>query len=416
MIHVCFGLHDKTGRYSKFTGTAMLSIFENISTPPQLPSITVHILHDNTLTQDNRDKFIYLAGRYGQLVKFYNVEELCADKINEFIELIPAIKIAWSTIGTFFKFLISKILPVEVEKVIYLDSDIIVNLDIKELWQIEIGTKPLAAVPEIEANSYNYKIREAAKKYLINEGFVEYEDYFNAGVFVMNLEYLRNAENLLMNGVKWRGEHTQCNCFDQDIWNYLFSKNYFKLPVKFDRFVYNERPQGINQIQKAIYHYAVVAINLDMIDPFNRLWMEYFMKTPWFDAESIGNLYESFRQNQIELKYTMIKFSSALSGKTRAFIVSAEYFEAIREIFRVRSDEEIISINSNTIKLQDLLDAMNTVASRGEKVFIVMVPNFSFDTFEQFGFVYGENLFNGFDFLSEAHGLQSNSYPLIKAM
>ncbi len=34
MIHVCFSLYDKTGSYSKFTGTAMLSLFENINTPP----------------------------------------------------------------------------------------------------------------------------------------------------------------------------------------------------------------------------------------------------------------------------------------------------------------------------------------------------------------------------------------------
>ena len=34
MIHVCFGLHDATGRYSKFMGTSMLSFFENCNTPP----------------------------------------------------------------------------------------------------------------------------------------------------------------------------------------------------------------------------------------------------------------------------------------------------------------------------------------------------------------------------------------------
>ena len=34
MIHVCFGIHDETGRYSKFTGTAMLSMFENHNTLP----------------------------------------------------------------------------------------------------------------------------------------------------------------------------------------------------------------------------------------------------------------------------------------------------------------------------------------------------------------------------------------------
>ena len=77
MIHVCFALRDETGYSAKFVGTAMLSMFENIFKP--LPSITVHILHDNTLTADNRSKFSYLAGRYGQQVKFYNVVELCAD-------------------------------------------------------------------------------------------------------------------------------------------------------------------------------------------------------------------------------------------------------------------------------------------------------------------------------------------------
>ena len=81
MIHVCFALNDATGRYSKFTGTSMLSLFGNIIPLSQSSSVTVHILHDNTLTNDNREKFIYLAGQYNQFVKFYNLEELCAEKV-----------------------------------------------------------------------------------------------------------------------------------------------------------------------------------------------------------------------------------------------------------------------------------------------------------------------------------------------
>ena len=40
MIHVCFAQYDANGRYSKFTGTAMLSIFENMNTPPRQPVST----------------------------------------------------------------------------------------------------------------------------------------------------------------------------------------------------------------------------------------------------------------------------------------------------------------------------------------------------------------------------------------
>ena len=34
MVHICFAIYDATGLYSKFTGTALLSIFENHNTPP----------------------------------------------------------------------------------------------------------------------------------------------------------------------------------------------------------------------------------------------------------------------------------------------------------------------------------------------------------------------------------------------
>ena len=68
MIHVCFCFRDKTGRYAKFAGTSMFSLFDNTKS-----EVTVHLLHDDTLTQENRDKFSYIAGRYNQSVKFYNI-------------------------------------------------------------------------------------------------------------------------------------------------------------------------------------------------------------------------------------------------------------------------------------------------------------------------------------------------------
>ena len=40
MIHVCFGLHDEDGRYSKFTGTAILSMFEMSLPPPRVSPYT----------------------------------------------------------------------------------------------------------------------------------------------------------------------------------------------------------------------------------------------------------------------------------------------------------------------------------------------------------------------------------------
>jgi len=132
MVHVCFGLHDEDGRYSKFTGTAILSMFENCPAPP--PCITVHILHDNTLADDNREKFLSIAESYGQLIKFYNVEKICADEINYISQLFKMEHTSEIfSIGKFYRLLAPQIFPDEIEKIIYLDSDIIVNLDINEL-------------------------------------------------------------------------------------------------------------------------------------------------------------------------------------------------------------------------------------------------------------------------------------------
>ena len=309
MIHVCFGLHDASGRYSKFTGTAMLSILENLLAPPQC--VTIHILHDKTLTADNRDKFIYVAGKYEQLVKFYNVEELCADKIEEIKLFAPNILTSIFSIGCMYRLLIPQVLPEDIYKAIYLDSDMLVNLDINEFWRIELGDKPIAAVPEYKASPSSFESL-TPQNYLVSSHLVRYKDYFNSGSLVMNLDYLRAHDEIITNGIKFLLDHPQCNAPDQDILNYLFSKIYLKLPAKFDRFIAHERHVSRNQIEHVIYHYTHPWLQLDMNDIFNRLWFRYFVKTPWFNEDTIGRLYENYRQLNNELKNSMANVSAAM--------------------------------------------------------------------------------------------------------
>ena len=408
MIHVCFALYDKIGRYSKFTGTAICSIFENISPPPN--AITVHILHDNTLTQDNRDKFIYLAGRYGQCVKFYNVEELCADKIAEINILLPNILKTRFSIATFYRFFIPQVLSPEINKAIYLDSDIIVNLDINELWQINLADKPLGAVPEIliETNP----LTSAAKKNLVKNNLTAPEDYFNAGVLLINLKVMRDSEKIISRGLKFLSEHQEMAFPDQDVLNYLFSKNYLKLPERFDVFLYKAREEKY-QPAPAIYHYISDTLQLHTQDPFNRLWFKYFVKTPWFNEETIGRLYAGVQQMHVGFKQSMIKLSAMMSGKTRAFVILSQGIEAIRELFSIRDDEEII-LADNQESLQKLLKEMKR--SLGKKVFFIMFPNFPFNLLIQEGFVYGRDFLIGAEFLSEAQGMPMNSYQLVKEL
>lgn len=374
----------------------------------------MHILHDNTLTQDNRDKFVYVAGRYGQVVKFYNVEQLCADKIAEMVRLVPQVKNSWLTIGAFYRLLITQILP-EIDKIIYLDSDLIVNLDIAELWRVDIADKPISAVDTADAETNHFQ--QFAEDLSFEGSGLVADNYLNSGVLLMNLEYLRKSEDLILSGVKWYGEHPKLQYMDQDILNYLFSKSYLKLPVKFNTFVREERRLSRSTIQRKIYHYLAgnfgQGLSLDNRDPFNRLWMDYFIRTPWFNAQTIWRLFDELQNRQDALKRQGLSLFAILPQKQRVFFVSQKSLMAVAKLFAIRDEEEII-IADNQDSVAILFEAMKQFC--GQKLFVVVYPGFPLDILKDAGFVQGKDFLDGVEFLSEANGVPFDSYSLVKAL
>ncbi len=386
-------------------------LYLKIPLPPPR-SVIVHILHDNTLTADNRDKFSYIAGMYNQTVKFYNVEKLCADRIAEFQRSVSnREKFEILTIASMYRLLIVDIILQN--KIIYIDSDVIVNLDIKKLWQIDLGDKILAAVSEQESSQL------ISKNYLplCIDGFVNGEDYFNAGILVMNLQQLRNESANINRGLKIVAENPRYDNLDQDILNYCFSTRYLKLPVNFNKFVVHSRRVGDYSTENRICHYISTSlgrgVNMNLDDAFNRLWFKYFAKTPWFNEETIGHIYEGTRQMYIEQKNFATQISALISGKTRAFFVEPNQIEAVRQIFYVKPEEEIIAAESP----ESLQRVANSLAAR-DKVFFILIGNYFAvaQPLIQAGFVEGRDFLNGALFLSDAHGVPFNSYSLIKLL
>lgn len=404
MIHVCFAFRDETGSFAKFAGTSMLSVFENISKP--LTPVTVHILHDDTLTDDNRDKFSYLAGRYAHAVKFYNVEKLCAKSFEE-IDKIFADTDARFNKAVLYKLFVPQVLSANVSKAIYLEPTVLVNHDISELWRVDPGNKILAAVPALAIGS---DVHTADR--VVADGFVKKENYFSSGVMVMNLNLLRAEEAKIFDGLKFAGEHKYFNLLDQTVLNYCFSTQTAPLPAKFNCFVRIAR-KNKEDVEKKIYYYTSYFLQLDMNDPFNRLWMNYLAKTPWFDAAAVGRLYESFQRVHIRLKKSLVNLSSVMAGKTRGFCVTPEYVDEMKKVFSIRDDEELIVLDDKTA-LQKVFNSMKD--SYGKKVFFIMAQGFPFSALTKAGFTFGRDFLNALEFLSEEQGMSMNSYPLIYAM
>lgn len=100
------------------------------------------------------------------------------------------------SVETYYRFLIQKLLPYY-NKVLYLDSDLIVEGDVAELYSTDLGDNLLAAVRDIDflgnVNMKNGDRLKYAKKVL---GMKNPYDYFQAGVLLLNTDEMRKLHSI----------------------------------------------------------------------------------------------------------------------------------------------------------------------------------------------------------------------------
>lgn len=85
--------------------------------------------------------------------------------------------------ATYYRLLLPSILPLDVDKVIYLDCDLIVNHSLDDLWNTDIDNYAIAACKQIGGGRDGDRLGIP----------IEY-GYFNAGVLLINVEYWREHE------------------------------------------------------------------------------------------------------------------------------------------------------------------------------------------------------------------------------
>ena len=109
---------------------------------------------------------------------------------------------------TYFRIILPEI--IDVDKVLYLDSDLIVRRPLNDLYNKNIESVAIAA-------AYDYKAQERKKEL----GIPDAASYFNAGVLLMNLEYWRNYNltNILEHYIQEMGSNLKY--WDQDALNAL---------------------------------------------------------------------------------------------------------------------------------------------------------------------------------------------------
>lgn len=87
---------------------------------------------------------------------------------------------------TYFRLFLPNLYP-QYDKVLYLDSDIVILDDIAKLYNTDMGDNLVAAAPD-DVIQFNEVFQVYVEKVV---GVADYRRYFNAGILLMNLDELR---------------------------------------------------------------------------------------------------------------------------------------------------------------------------------------------------------------------------------
>lgn len=262
-------------------------------------NVTIYILTEG-LSENN----VSLLKR--QAEKF-NSELYVKTVDSSIISKLPMPKAAAQHISpaTYYRLFVEEILPDNVDKIIYLDCDVIVRSSLLPLWNIDIEGLPLAAVYQNNSWATNkYKVKMSAYERL---NMVDAKGYFNAGVLLINVKYWReiNARMLLLDFM--RNHYERIVHHDQDILNGCFYRDVVsisdiwncRLPIK--KGFYGEAFLDKRKIRKiksdaVIVHYVnrpkpwEFACN----NPYVSEYFRYLDMTPfagWRPAVKWSNIY-----------------------------------------------------------------------------------------------------------------------------
>ena len=150
--------------------------------------------------------------------------------------------------STYYRLFIPELYP-ELSKALYLDCDLVLQEDVAQLYDLSLGDDLVGAVPDGIVGSV-----EEFKLYVQNRrDMVRAEDYFNAGVLLMNLDAMRRwnfADRFLelLERVTFKVGQ------DQDYLNVLCRGR-----VRYLGHEWNAMPTGVNVRKPKLIHYNMDA-------------------------------------------------------------------------------------------------------------------------------------------------------------
>ncbi len=194
--------------YCKYLAVALSSLYKNMN---RNKNYDILIFIDN-IFEKNKRMLLKLKPK-NVSIRFFDIKQWIEENFPDF----KLVANEFVTIETFYRLFIP-IAMADYDKILYLDSDIIINQDISEIFEIETDKKIIATRDSITTMLYDDCWE---KDYLINHlKFPNPHDYCNAGVVLFYNKNIKLDEYILK--IKNFPQDKYLRFLDQDILNLVF--------------------------------------------------------------------------------------------------------------------------------------------------------------------------------------------------
>lgn len=267
--------------YAQHTAVAMASVLVNTKVPQKIQFYLI----DDEIQPENKEKITKTVQNLGGNIEFIKIKNSKLEDCYVSGELSRA---------SYFRLDIANILDESIEKIIYLDCDLLVYDDIEKMWQLDMGGKPVAATCDLGIMA-SARVRKQKNKFI---GLPFDAPYFNAGVLMMDLKKWRDG-NYAEAIIALATQNKYPN-HDQDALNKFFMNNWQEIPLRWDVIppVFNLflkivtkpdlRQKAIEaKLNPAIFHYAggYKPWEYEIHNGFNDKYYEYLKLTEYKDAK-----------------------------------------------------------------------------------------------------------------------------------
>lgn len=265
-IPIFFSVNDN---YIPYLDVALVSLIKN-SSKDYVYKITIL---KTDVSEENQNKILKRQADNIE-INFYDVKHI----VEPIKEILP--DMFHYTLAAYYRLFIETAFP-EYERVVYLDSDIVLLSDIAELYNIDLGDKWVAA-----AHEQNTERDPLFTDYVKTILGIPPHTYFNSGVMVMNLKEFRKNKVQQRFLTLLTTYNFDCLAPDQEYLNVICKDNVYNLPTGWNKHSFPEEPEG----ELKLCHYALSNKPWHYEDTINGEYFWQYAKESEFNQELINKL------------------------------------------------------------------------------------------------------------------------------